>query len=143
MNCGHAKIRSVHTYVIPWIHWFEPNCTLRTVQYSTNIWNWFEIGNQLIRCHQRFVHWMPSYGIFCIYFMLISYFVLLNHGKSIDSTSRKQPYLVESRKAQEKPVLGIALLCNIYNMTHQKPSFLKKTKCEWSFILESRISFYG
>ena len=24
--CGLAKIRSVHTYVIPWIHWFEPNC---------------------------------------------------------------------------------------------------------------------
>ena len=26
MICGLAKIRSVHTYVIPWIHWFEPNC---------------------------------------------------------------------------------------------------------------------
>ena len=25
--CGMAKIRSVHTYVIPWIHWFEPNCS--------------------------------------------------------------------------------------------------------------------
>ena len=24
--CGLAKIRSVHMYVIPWIHWFEPNC---------------------------------------------------------------------------------------------------------------------
>ena len=26
MICGLAKIRSVDTYVIPWIHWFEPNC---------------------------------------------------------------------------------------------------------------------
>ena len=26
MNCGQAKFRLVHTYVIPWIHWFEPNC---------------------------------------------------------------------------------------------------------------------
>ena len=27
MICGLGKIRSVHTYVIPWIHWFEQKCS--------------------------------------------------------------------------------------------------------------------
>ena len=66
MICGLAKIRSVHTYVIPWIHWFEPNCTYRNVSKSIY---------ELLSCNS--VKWSALYRVKNILASLTPSFVTL------------------------------------------------------------------